>query len=218
VEADKLHKGDLLTTSNGSLVTVVGGTTPAVSSGDMWDLTVPGDHDFYVLAGDAPVLVHNCATGPGGPALKGDPYSPEAVAARSQVAKSYMTLLNATIRARGLPVDDYLDAMSDGMTSAVTEEPFRLRMFFGTILEKTFVANDPEVLADPNITHLGGKNQPDFVISSPDGPVNIDITGGSASSIQSHMLRPYYDIVGQLITYPSFDLAEILPAFFDRNS
>ena len=26
----------------------------------MWDLTVPGDHDFYVLAGVAPILVHNC--------------------------------------------------------------------------------------------------------------------------------------------------------------
>jgi hypothetical protein len=27
----------------------------------MWDLTVPGnnDHDFYVVAGDTPVFVHN---------------------------------------------------------------------------------------------------------------------------------------------------------------
>jgi hypothetical protein len=32
----------------------------------MWDLTVPGnnDHDFYVQAGSASVLVHNCQTFP----------------------------------------------------------------------------------------------------------------------------------------------------------
>lgn len=59
VEASKLGKGDELTTEDGSTATVVSGTTPAVSSGDMWDLTVPGDHDFYVLAGDTPILVHN---------------------------------------------------------------------------------------------------------------------------------------------------------------
>ncbi|GAA1983133.1 hypothetical protein [Catenulispora subtropica] len=38
----------------------MGGVTPAVSDGDMWDLSVPGDHDFYVVAGNASVLVHNC--------------------------------------------------------------------------------------------------------------------------------------------------------------
>ncbi len=224
-EAAKLPRGDLLTTSDGSIAAVVGGITPAVHDGDMWDLTIPGDHDFYVLAGDAPVLVHNCsykqksgtATGPGGPALPGDPYSPEAVAARIQVAKSYMTLLDATIRARNLPVDDYLDAMSDGMINAVKDEPFRLRMFFGSILEKTFIANDPAVLADPNITHLGGKSQPDFVISSPDGPINIDVTTNTPGEISKHLARSYYDIRGQLITYPSFGDG-IFAEFFGRNS
>jgi len=35
--------------------------TPAAHDGWMWDLTVPGngDHDFYVVAGSTPVLVHN---------------------------------------------------------------------------------------------------------------------------------------------------------------
>ncbi|WP_051969696.1 DNRLRE domain-containing protein [Kitasatospora azatica] len=59
VEAAKLAKGDELTTDDGSVATVEGGTVPAKSDGDMWDLTVPGDHDFYVEAGDTPVLVHN---------------------------------------------------------------------------------------------------------------------------------------------------------------
>ncbi|NUS17124.1 MAG: hypothetical protein HOY69_37985, partial [Streptomyces sp.] len=60
VEASKLHKGDELTTSDGSTATVRGGSTPAEHTGDMWDITVPGDHDFYVVAGSTPVLVHNC--------------------------------------------------------------------------------------------------------------------------------------------------------------
>jgi len=59
VEAAKLPKGDRLTTNDGSDVTVVDGVTPAKAGGDMWDLTVPGDHDFYVEAGDTAVLVHN---------------------------------------------------------------------------------------------------------------------------------------------------------------
>ena len=60
VEAAKLHKGDELTTDDGTTVRADGGKTPAVSAGDMWDLTVPDDHDFYVMAADTPVLVHNC--------------------------------------------------------------------------------------------------------------------------------------------------------------
>jgi RHS repeat-associated protein len=59
VQAAKLHHGDQLTTNDGTVVTVESGATPAVSSGDMWDLTIPGDHDFYILAGTTPVLVHN---------------------------------------------------------------------------------------------------------------------------------------------------------------
>jgi hypothetical protein len=27
----------------------------------MWDLTIPGDHDFYIDTIAAPVLVHNCS-------------------------------------------------------------------------------------------------------------------------------------------------------------
>jgi hypothetical protein len=46
-------------------VTVVGSAVPKQHDGWMWDLTVPGnnDHDFYVTAGSAAVLVHNCGSG-----------------------------------------------------------------------------------------------------------------------------------------------------------
>jgi len=63
VTANKLSRGEHLKTPNGATVTVVGGTAPKVRDGWMWDLTVPGndDHDFYVEAATAVVLVHNCA-------------------------------------------------------------------------------------------------------------------------------------------------------------
>jgi RHS repeat-associated protein len=74
VQAAELRKGEHLKTANGVTAVAVGGTTPKVHDGWMWDLTVPGnnDHDFYILpatntnrytrnvvAGNTPVLVHN---------------------------------------------------------------------------------------------------------------------------------------------------------------
>jgi RHS repeat-associated protein len=69
VKAGALKYGTHLRTSSGGTATVLGGSTPRDSSGWMWDLTVPGnnDHDFYVVASIADVLVHNanspCANG-----------------------------------------------------------------------------------------------------------------------------------------------------------
>jgi hypothetical protein len=67
------QKGERLKAPDGTLATADGGTTPVVHDGWMWDLTVPGnnDHDFYVVAGTALVLVHN-AGGPGSPAKGAD--------------------------------------------------------------------------------------------------------------------------------------------------
>jgi hypothetical protein len=60
VEADRLTPGDLLRSLDGSTVTY---TSEVVVPGaaDMWDLTIAGDHDFYIHTVDATtVLVHNC--------------------------------------------------------------------------------------------------------------------------------------------------------------
>jgi len=70
IPANHLKPGMHLKTPDGQTAVVVGGSTPAVRDGWMWDLTVPGnnDHDFYVIAGqsrDAPVLVHNSDVGCG---------------------------------------------------------------------------------------------------------------------------------------------------------
>jgi RHS repeat-associated protein len=63
VEAAHLYQGDRLHTPNGSGVTVAA-LVPVPGTADMWDLTVDGDHDFYVVAGAATVLVHNaCPNG-----------------------------------------------------------------------------------------------------------------------------------------------------------
>jgi large repetitive protein len=58
-QAAKLHIGERLLTTDGTTVTADGGSTPADHSGWMWDLTISNDHDFYVIAGNAPILVHN---------------------------------------------------------------------------------------------------------------------------------------------------------------
>lgn len=58
-QADRLKDGDRLWTSNGILATVER-TIVVAGSAEMWDLTVAGNHDFYVAANESAVLVHNC--------------------------------------------------------------------------------------------------------------------------------------------------------------
>ena len=60
-QAAKLHNGDRLLAANDTTATAVGGTTPADTQGGMWDLTIDNLHDFYVVGGNVPVLVHNSA-------------------------------------------------------------------------------------------------------------------------------------------------------------
>jgi len=61
ITANHLKSGEHLRTPDGQSAVVVGGTTPALHDGWMWDLTVPGnnDHDFYVVVAKTAVLVHN---------------------------------------------------------------------------------------------------------------------------------------------------------------
>jgi RHS repeat-associated protein len=79
VKAAALRRGTHLRTPGGTDATVVGGYVPRQRDGWMWDLNIPGDHDFYVIPAIAveqmtdgnqfsydvegeftPVLVHNC--------------------------------------------------------------------------------------------------------------------------------------------------------------
>ena len=62
VKAGALKYGTHLRTPSGGTATVLGGHAPADRSGWMWDLTIPGNHDFYIAAGISAVLVHNCGS------------------------------------------------------------------------------------------------------------------------------------------------------------
>ena len=58
-KAAALKYGTHLRTPTGGTATVVGGWTPKVTTGWMWDLTIPTDHDFYIQAAASTVLAHN---------------------------------------------------------------------------------------------------------------------------------------------------------------
>jgi hypothetical protein len=58
-EAGQLRAGERLYTPGGGLDSVV--ALHAIrASAEMWDLTVNGEHDFYIAAPPSTVLVHNC--------------------------------------------------------------------------------------------------------------------------------------------------------------
>jgi hypothetical protein len=61
VKAGALRYGTDLRTPDGGTATVLGGHSPRDRYGWMWDLTVPGDHDFYIDTTAADILVHNCS-------------------------------------------------------------------------------------------------------------------------------------------------------------
>jgi RHS repeat-associated protein len=75
VKAASLRNGTHLRTPRGRSVAVIDGRYPRTRSGWMWDLTIAGDHDFYVGTIATPVLVHNCPE-PSGP--DSEPIRPEA--------------------------------------------------------------------------------------------------------------------------------------------
>jgi hypothetical protein len=89
-------------------------------------------------------------------------------------------------------------------------------MFYGSSVENA-VANDPAVLADGNISHLGtsmpGQKVPDFTISADGKTFNMDITGPSESSLNSHLARPYINDPSQVLTYPSPSLQFLKDVF-----
>jgi RHS repeat-associated protein len=65
VQAQSLHVGDVLQTPTGNAVI----TEVHLYHADTvtYDLTIDGLHTFYVVAGNTPVLVHNCGDDPGAP-------------------------------------------------------------------------------------------------------------------------------------------------------
>lgn len=62
IDAAELRHGQWLKTADGRLVQVAG-TAARGQHAQVYNLTVENGHTYYVIAGDTPVLVHNCAGG-----------------------------------------------------------------------------------------------------------------------------------------------------------
>ena len=58
-DADHLHAGDTLQTTDGDTVTVLALTNYTSQTIVTYNLTIDGTHTYYVEAGNTPVLVHN---------------------------------------------------------------------------------------------------------------------------------------------------------------
>jgi hypothetical protein len=125
--------------------------------------------------------------------------------ARGEAA--YNTIKDAINRAAGRTAQEVRQSLSDDQIKAGRAEgPYLQRMFYGTSVENA-VANDPAVLADDSISHLGtsmpGQKVPDFTITADGQTFNMDVTGPSESSIDSHLARPYISDPSQVLTYPA---------------
>ncbi len=142
------------------------------------------------------------------------PYKPGAKENLSPTDRaSYDNLRAAVDRSASRTPAQIRAGLSPEQIAAGKREPYLQSMFAGSEIEKG-AANDPAVLGDPNITHLGtsspGQQVPDFKIGS--GGYGVDVTGGSSSSFSSHMGRPYIDHGDQIMQYPSLspgDLSQI---------
>lgn len=100
--------------------------------------------------------------------------------------------------------DELARALSPHQMRAIADEPWRMRLFFGTVLETRVAAkvrdavrtNPQSVLSDLRWT--GRTNAPQDFIGP--GGFGFDITGNSMSSIQSHYARKQVQAV---VTYDS---------------
>ncbi|REH51886.1 RHS repeat-associated protein [Kutzneria buriramensis] len=199
VDAVDLHPGDRLQTADGGAAEVTS-VRAYHQTETTYDLTIDGLHTYYVVAGAAPVLVHNCGA---------DDLAPEAKA-------SYDTLTSAVGRAASRSAQDIRNSLTPGQLAVGRALPWLRSMFVGSNIENA-VASDPAVLSDPNITHLGtsmpGQSVPDFHISTGDGEFPVDVTGGSQSSVNGHLQRPYITHRSQIIDYPSIPKAKLNDIF-----
>ncbi|WP_228039807.1 golvesin C-terminal-like domain-containing protein [Streptomyces chromofuscus] len=190
-EAGELEPGMWLQTAAGTWVQITA-IDNAHRSQKVHNLTVDGQHTYYVLAGDSSVLVHNdnaaevCKTAAG--------------------KASYKRLKDAVAQAAARPASAVKTSLSPAQIAAGKKLPFLKRMFIGSDIEKA-AANNPAVFADPNIRHMGtsapGQSVPDFTIQDGTDVVNIDVTGGSATAIADHLRRDYIDSRGQILDYPT---------------
>lgn len=108
VEAENLHTGDRLYTPDSQLATVVGSAV-VPGAADMWDLTVNGDHDFYVLTSATAVLVHNCPAPNGGANVPADSDLGQAIARGARTTTNFQMVAENVSRATTISVNALAD-------------------------------------------------------------------------------------------------------------
>ncbi|MEU0880513.1 hypothetical protein ABZ345_18070 [Lentzea sp. NPDC005914] len=114
---------------------------------------------------------------------------------------SYANLKDAVSASSNRSAAQIRSRLSAGQLRKGKKKPWLRSMYVGSEIEKDAARR---VARDTNITHLGtsapGRAVPDFQIG---GRHNVDVTGGSPSSLRTHMNRPYYTHPDQILTYPS---------------
>ncbi|WP_369034861.1 SpvB/TcaC N-terminal domain-containing protein [Streptomyces adonidis] len=189
LDAGDLKSGMWLRTSAGTHVQITAVKAWTAQKQQVHNLTVGDLHTYYVLVGGSPVLVHN--TGP----------------CKTDAGKaSYQVLKDAVAEAAARPASDVKARLSPGQIAAGQKREDLQKRFIGSDIEKA-TAQNPAVVADPNITHMGtsapGQKVADFKIKDGDEYVNIDVTGSSATSIRDHLNRDYITTRDQILDYPS---------------
>ncbi|MBB4690108.1 LamG-like jellyroll fold domain-containing protein [Paractinoplanes abujensis] len=143
----------------------------------MRDLTVDNIHTYYVIAGDEPILVHNCGN---------NPANHLGVSGKASFAR----IQAAVADIENWDVAQLLPYFTDGQLREGKKNAGKWRMFYGIAFESALAAH-PLVANDPNITHLGnsrlGKRVPDFVIAVGSQSLNLDITGPAESTMRQHL-------------------------------
>ncbi|TWT34908.1 hypothetical protein [Blastopirellula retiformator] len=194
VEQDKfLPIGEM---AIGEHVTTYAGETKRIESKlprpgpqTVYNLEVYGEHVYFV--GQLGVLAHNNYVSEG---------LPETLAQQRQLS-------SLSAEARTELVSDFAllrNSLSMNQLDSIIEEPWRMQLFFGTVLEarvanrvRSLVADEPGHLL-ASLQWTGRTNAPqDFIGRNGFG---FDITGNSLSSIRSHAARAQVQAV---VTYES---------------
>ncbi|MEU3256185.1 hypothetical protein [Streptomyces sp. NPDC006997] len=93
----------------------------------------------------------------------------------------------------------YLDELTDAERAATEADPKFAQSNYGKAMERA-VAEHPEV--KPHFQHVGGANNPDFLLTTRHGVSPYELATNSAGAFLGHVNRWYVEPL-TYITYPS---------------
>ncbi|MFB9832665.1 DddA-like double-stranded DNA deaminase toxin [Actinoallomurus acaciae] len=185
--ADHLTRQDTLRTPTGKSVRVIS-AAPRPGHPVVRDLTVAKLHTFYVKAGDAPVLVHNCFdpaeagaglpkyTGPtSGSGVAADGRTYDVVSGNKRGDADLLKIVNGRLRGQGV-----LPGAANSARASDAEQKFAAIMIRDGIDDANLVINNP---TGPCMVRLGCDNVLNTILG-PDKTLTVhwpDGSGGWAS-------------------------------------